>query len=365
MNRFLKLLLALLLCLATCLSVYATQPSETAPAPTEPAVPNGFLELPSLPGNWSPLSPSTPEKELLRSLTGASLYAVDSNGAVIPQLAVSLPQDVTAQYAGDPNFNIPASAQRGYAFQIDLNPDACWEDGIPIFARDYVFSLEKLLKDEGLAAHFSFLANVEGLRSGREKTAETVISLQQAGFSTVAQAAQAGYSRFYLDIANFWGLDGGWLPVSNRTRLLDPAMTPGLDEMYVTPAYLYTTYLRQGAPYAYLQPEFIGVTQTPEAVLTFSDVGILETDTFRLTLVLDEPATPTSLALQLQPLFLFRKALWCDGYGTAPETYCAYGPYKIIEASTEQILLQQNENWWGSAKEAPYPYLRLIPASKD
>ena len=52
---------------------------------------------------------------------------------------------------------------------------------------------------------------------------------------------------FYLDTEGFWGLGGGWKPISDRIRLRDFAMPGGLDEYFVSPAYLYRYYLMDGA----------------------------------------------------------------------------------------------------------------------
>lgn len=46
-------------------------------------------------------------------------------------------------YAIFTGFKIYASAN--YAFRIALNPDACWEDGTPIKAEDYVYTMKELL----------------------------------------------------------------------------------------------------------------------------------------------------------------------------------------------------------------------------
>ena len=66
--------------------------------------------------------------------------------AIVPEMAASAPVDVTeAVKAEHPEFGIPESADSGYAYTIDLNPDAKWEDGTPITADDYVYSMKKLL----------------------------------------------------------------------------------------------------------------------------------------------------------------------------------------------------------------------------
>ncbi|MBE5798172.1 MAG: hypothetical protein E7327_12490, partial [Clostridiales bacterium] len=65
---------------------------------------------------------------------------------IIPEMAASEPVDVTEQVKAEhPEYNIPASATSGYAYTIELNPNATWEDGTPINADTYVESMKRLL----------------------------------------------------------------------------------------------------------------------------------------------------------------------------------------------------------------------------
>ena len=65
---------------------------------------------------------------------------------IVPEMAAALPVDVTEQVKAEhPEFGIPESATAGYAYIIDLNPDAKWQDGTAITADDYVESMKRLL----------------------------------------------------------------------------------------------------------------------------------------------------------------------------------------------------------------------------
>ena len=61
---------------------------------------------------------------------------------VMPEMAIAPPQDVTAQYAG--RFGIEAG-DTARAWLLELNPDACWDNGQPINADTYVYSYQQLL----------------------------------------------------------------------------------------------------------------------------------------------------------------------------------------------------------------------------
>ena len=55
---------------------------------------------------------------------------------IVPEMAASLPVDVTEKVKAEGKFNIPESPTSGYAYTIDLNPNACFEDGTKITADD-------------------------------------------------------------------------------------------------------------------------------------------------------------------------------------------------------------------------------------
>ena len=65
---------------------------------------------------------------------------------IIPEMAASEPVDVTTKIKAEhPEFGIPENAEKGYAYTIDLNKDATWENGEKINADTYVYSMKQLL----------------------------------------------------------------------------------------------------------------------------------------------------------------------------------------------------------------------------
>lgn len=339
-KRRISRVLAAGLALTICATAAHAETEGTAALTQEKKTAVRYMD--TLPGCWSPLSEQTPEKEFILALTTDRLYRVE-DGEVVPGLAADMPLDVTADYAGNETYGVPAGAARGYAFQIELEPNTYWQDGTTIKSGDLCFALEQMLENGG----GNWIANAEGYLSGREREAETVISLKGAGFDSVAAAKEAGFTRFYVDMEGYWGLDAGWTSVTDRTRVRDYAMPEGLEELYVSGAYLYQRYLAEGADYAYQQAEFIGVSQTPDDKLTLEDVGIVNTGTWQVTIITEEPTTATALAVKLGDLILLRQDLFDDSYGTSAETYSSYGPYKLVSAGTQQIVLERNGYWQG------------------
>jgi len=69
--------------------------------------------------------------------------------SVLPEMASELPKDMTVSVReSHPEFGIPQNAESGYAYEILLNPEAVWEDGTPINADTYVYSMKRLLDPE-------------------------------------------------------------------------------------------------------------------------------------------------------------------------------------------------------------------------
>lgn len=331
--------------------------AETEPPTTpEPDIVTAVHTMQTLPSNFSPLTPQTEEKLWLRALTTAPLYAMNADGSWNAVLAAALPEDVTEDYVN--SYGIPADAQRGYAFRITLRSDACWEDGTPITADDVLFSVQKLFESEETSDDWLFLANAAAIRSGKLQPGSDIVSLKDAGFSNVSEAWAAGYTEFYLDTEGYWGLGSGWKSVSDRTRLRDFAMPAGLDELFVTPAYLYRYYLMDGSINNYYQSQFIGICRTPGDALTVNDLGLVKVSDQELILLLQDPLAASTLMQKLEGLFLFRQELWSENYGDGTAHYLSYGPYRIASASYEQILLVPNPNWFGEAD--PRGYDRIL-----
>lgn len=299
--------LMLMLCLSGCLF----PKPETPPEATEPPKTVGVLYG------------VEPEE-----LTTSRLYERAADGSMVPVLAASEPADVTAEYAGA--FGIPGDAERGYAFRIPLNEHARWEDGEAVTAAGFVHSLEALLKSG--ETDWYFIANARSYGEGTLTGGEEVISLAQAGIGSVSDAREEGYREFYLDAGTFWALEAQWLPVNETLRLRDWAMAPGLDEQYVSAAYLYETYLAEGQEYDYLQTEFVGIAADARP-MTMEDVGFFQTEDYTLTVILEEPAAAETVMLKMAELALM------------DDRSC--GPYRVVSVSDAYTELLPNENWWG------------------
>lgn len=373
MKRLMKRLgtgtLACLLALSAVGCVW-TQPQETAgvttvPETTEASAPVGtdcytYRDwVQEMPSNWSPMEWSSEADAYIMNYTGMGLYAVSANetgtGYVLqPEMAASAPVDVTAEYAGSETYGVPEEAEAGYAYRIDLNPEAVWSDGTPINADTYLYSMRQMLSSEDKYSRaFSFwtgqlcIANAYNYYMQDQLGTAVYRSLADAGYSSVTEAANDGIKYFYLDMENFWGMDCGWQPISSETLFRDEAVPEGMDEDVVSAKYLYETYLADGTSYAAYQTTFVGLVESKVEETTFEDVGLIKTGEYQLTLVLSKPVSAEALQCNLTSGWLVQEERYAMNYGTSVASSPSCGPYQLTELGEDYFQLERNENWYG------------------
>lgn len=83
-------------------------------------------------------------------------YKFDANGKIVPGAftveysASTKLEDVTKKYAGQ--YGLAADAEKGQAFAMTLRNDLKWDDGTPIKAADFVYSMSQQLSPKYLFA---------------------------------------------------------------------------------------------------------------------------------------------------------------------------------------------------------------------
>ena len=107
------------------------------------------------PSNWNELTyQDANDTTLMGYLSGSFFnfnYKYDDEGKildgqfVVEYDAVSHVEDVTAQYAGSEDFAVPEGEDSGYAYKFTLREDLKWDDGTPIDANDFVYSMQEQL----------------------------------------------------------------------------------------------------------------------------------------------------------------------------------------------------------------------------
>lgn len=422
-----KKILALLLALVMAVAVFAgcqtpAEPSEATAAPAASGDPSGeATDAPEadtytyqdsvsvMATNWNPHTYQTTDDAypvdtadirigLYELIFNDELHPVEGKEpftgyVVLPEMAASLPVDVTEQVKAEhPEFGIPEDMTSGYAYTIDLNPDACWEDGTPINADTYVYSMQKLLDPKLLnyravdyyGQNFSIAGAEEYANAGRtvdlDNYAMSGYTLEDLTLGEDGQYVSPEGSPMFVGV-NF---DLSWTAQSGGTlqelveangdqyfnmerweelvALADEnGLAPLTEDSYAMLVSLISTD-------AWMEDEsnapcyFVERKTYPE--VDYSTVGLYKSGDNQITLVLDKALAGFNLYYSLTSNWIVKEDLyescltsstgadgvevWSSTYNTSVETTSSYGPYKLVEFQTDKFMrYEKNENWYG------------------
>ena len=325
-------------------------------------------------------------------------YQYDANGEIVPggfeveYSAATKLEDVTTRYAGQ--YGIPADATEGLAFAITLRDDLRWDDGTPIHAEDFVYTMSQQLSPNYLFQQASnyysgnyIIHNAQnyvyqgqsdyfdnyGLLGytfedlalsgdtyklgGQDCYIALKSSLAWAGGNTLdAYVKQFGATYFDVDayekLAALADEKGNVKPTQEAIDLLTQVITAveawgETQAEVVNYMYAYYTY--------------------PE--MDFSEVGyFVGENENELVIALDGPLYPLDengdlaygAAYYFESFPLVKRDLWekledrsatpwTNAYGTSKvENIASWGPYKLTEyQSGVTYTLERNEEWYG------------------
>ncbi len=359
--------------------------------------------------NWNPHPYQTSDDSYPASFLRSGLYEFIFNDelhakegkdpysgyVIVPEMAASEPVDVTETVKAEhPEFGIPESATKGYAYTIDLNPDACWEDGTPINADTYVYSMKRLLDpalinyratdyyasdfciagaeayanagrtawsdSKGTLDVTTFVKGADGVYTtadGLKLTIGIDFPLDWTSGNTLKQYVDA-YGTDYFDVTNWEALvalmdSDGLIPYTDENVALFLPVITGNPAWGETDAEL-TQYLVTGQDMPVVEYE--------------GTVGLYKTGEYQITLVLAKSLTGFNLLYNLSGNWIVKEDLyeanltetngvWSSTYNTSVATTSSYGPYKLTDYQTDKHMrFERNENWWGY-KDGKHTYV--------
>lgn len=329
------------------------------------------------PDTWNPHEWETNEDSYIMTYTQMGLYDFQLNSTgdgyeIIPEMAASDPVDITSEYAGNETYGVPGDATEGYAFKIALNENATWEDGTPINADTYMYSMEQMLNPKmsnyrasSYTSGTMTIANASAYNhSGQDIYTDIFdgegyrdVADEDMYFSFKKAIAFFGDSAetYYNDDsykASFMDADGNDLfakySEQDYYQLTDEAKA---DILTISAAF------GDSNPEAYKEWSFTydGVSEE----VSFDTVGLIKTGDYEITLVLANPITDFYLHYALTSNWIVYEDLYEANkketgdlvkttYGTSADNYMSYGPYKLTEFQVDkQITMEKNDKWYG------------------
>ena len=393
MSKTLKSLLSVVLCLMLCASMFTASAEQVAPKQAEYNTTTSVM-----PSNWNEFTYADNNDTQIMSYIGSSFFDYDykfeddkkfneagsiNKDGIVPGAyttnysAATKLEDVTASVDAKWGYTDEQKAEGGYAWKITLRNDLMWDDGTPITAADFEYSMKELLDP----AFMNFRANtyydtlmIKNSKAyffqNEEGTYETLGSL---GYASVQAAVDAGET-LYANAWNMWGAQGykdadgnecpEYLAITDETVYNN---ADGSDP--VSGAFLYQSYS------AYLEPGtgydatiFVENTNRNVAWDTVGLYAIPEENA--VVLCLDKaysflkedgglsvwaPYYFSSLPVVKKDLYESCKiapangaTLWTSNYNSSLETTASWGPYKLVEFEAgSHFKLVKNENWYG------------------
>ena len=410
MKKFLALLLALtmVLSLAACggNTTETQAPTEgTAPVETTPEAPATYTwkdSVVTLASNWNPHTYQTTDDSYPADFLRVGLYGFYFNDelhpkegvdayegyVIIPEMAAALPVDVTEQVKAEhPEFGIPESATEGFAYIIDLNPNAVWEDGTPINADTYVESMKRLLDSKLLNYRASdyyvgdfCIAGAEayansGLVSHLENNTNAAYALADLVAGEDGQYVSPNGEPVYIainfvlsdwlggntlkDYVDAYGAD--YFDITNWEALVALADADGLIPMTDENVALFLPVITGNPAWGETDAELVNylVYDKAYAEASYDNVGLYKTGDYQITLVLGKSLAGFNLLYNLSGNWIVEPNLydaclteqdgvWSSTYNTSVETTLSYGPYKMVSYQTDKAMrFERNDAWYG------------------
>lgn len=323
-------------------------------------------------------------------------YKFDANGKIVPGAytveysASTKLEDVTKKYAG--KYGLAADAEKGQAFAMTLRNDLTWDDGTPIKAADFVYSMSQQLSPKYL------FATASNYYSGNYviHNAQNYVKQGQKGwfdngnmnlaYSDLALGADGKYTlkgnecTIALKKPLVW-LQGNTLDsyVTNDPQYFDTeayasllALADENGDVAVTAESLalLTTVITAKADWGETKENTVGYMYVnyEYPAMDFSEVGYFVGDNeYELVMVIDGTLNPLdaegNLTYEAGYYFsnwpLVKKDLWercedqsktpyANSYCTTQEKSASWGPYKLTNYQDQKTYtVSRNDKWFG------------------
>lgn len=353
-----------------------------------------------MPSQWCTILTSDNVNNAMESYFTSSFYEFnykfDANGKIVPGAytveysASTKLEDVTKKYAGQ--YGLAADAEKGQAFAMTLRNDLKWDDGTPIKAADFVYTMSQQLSPKYLFATASnyysgnyVIHNAQNYVKQGQKVWFDNGNMNLA-YSDLALGADGKYTlkgnecTIALKKPLVW-LQGNTLDsyVTNAPQYFDTAAYASLlaladanGDVAVTAESLalLTTVITAKAAWGETKENTVGYMYVnyEYPAMDFSEVGYFVGDNeYELVMVIDGTLNPLdaegNLTYEAGYYFsnwpLVKKDLWercedqsktpyANSYCTTQEKSASWGPYKLTNYQDQKTYtVSRNDKWFG------------------
>lgn len=362
-----------------------------------------------MPGQWCTiLSSDAVNNDMESYMTSAFYefnYKFDADGKIVPGAftveysASTKLEDVTKKYAG--KYGLAADAKKGQAFAMTLRNDLQWDDGTPIKAADFVYSMSQQLSPNYLfdtaSNYYSgnyVIHNAQnyvkqgqsGWFDARNTYGTYDTSLDSKLYFVIgAGSTNTNYGNAEAYYFSAWGLPAGTDAKTAATYIVQVGKANTTVEAILalegkTLAEIKADATMKATWEAVLkfwqtepneELDFF-VTQYTYPKMDFSEVGYFVGDNeYELVMVIDGTLKPLdeegNLAYEAGYYFsswpLVKKDLWeqcedttktpyANSYCTTLEKSASWGPYKLTNYQTDKTYtVSRNDKWFGYGLE--------------
>lgn len=343
-----------------------------------------------MPGQWCTIvSSDSVDNEMESYMTSAFYefnYKFDADGKIVPGAytveysAATKLEDVTKKYAG--KYGLAADAEKGQAFAMTLRNDLKWDDGTPIKAADFVYTMTQQLSPKYLfdtaSNYYSgnyVIHNAENYVKQGQKGMFPAYSIMKE--YNVADDAKLIYSTTNSRVAEKgftpeviveeFGIEGMTVEKINALNgksLADIKKDATLNETWEALLGAWKTDPNEELDFFETEYEY--------PAMDFSEVGYFVGDNeYELVMVIDGTLKPLdeegNLTYEAGYYFsnwpLVKKDLWekcedqsktpyANSYCTTQEKSASWGPYKLTNYQDDKTYtVSRNDKWFGYGLE--------------
>lgn len=412
MNKKLKAMLAMLMCVVTVGSMAACVDPEEQPYEIEKRASTGWEDdkmytmqdyTSQMPSQWNSITNSDGTNRDLEGYMYSDFfefnYQFDASGSIVSggytvdYSAATKLEDVTSDYVGKYGITEEDAAEGHHAFKMTLRSDLKWDDGTPIKAQDFVYTMEQQLSPKYLwstasnyySGNYIIHNSQEYVYQGQSDYFDNdMFGYTFADLDQTGETYKLGGKDCYIALKSSLG----WLRdytldyyVTNAPSYFDTeayaqlkalADEDGNVKVNATSLELLTKVISTQAAWGETQADTVNYMYVyytyPE--MDFEEVGYFAAGDYELVIVIDNTLNPIdehgNLTYEAGYYFsswpLVKKDVWeacekapTDGKGTYTNSYAttvatspSWGPYKLTDYQLDKsYTIERNTNWYG------------------